>query len=139
MKTETLNRILSQCDISKGVVLIPGKAVYIKKRSLLKNNKGKIYRSECYEYIVLLHEGKRVGGIHFYGNHDLHLVIFKKYRGQHFMSSFLKTGWIRKIKPDLKALSTLYKPRVDPEYKAIRRFAKILKVRLERAESWWRH
>jgi len=64
MEDASLVRALSQSNLSKGRVLIPGKAVYVKKRTRITiSSRTKKTMSSEYEYIILLHEGKRVGGI----------------------------------------------------------------------------
>ena len=132
MEDASLVRALSQSNLSKGRVLIPGKAVYVKKRTRITiSSRTKKTMSSEYEYIILLHEGKRVGGILICGSVDLHIMIFKKYRGKGFMSSFLKSGWIRKLNPKLKELTTKHSPQ-STEYKIVKHFAKILKVPFRR-------
>lgn len=132
MEDASLVRALSQSNLSKGRVLIPGKAVYVKKRTRITiSSRTKKTMSSEYEYIILLHEGKRVGGILICGSVDLHIMIFKNYRGKGFMSSFLKSGWIRKLNPKLKELTTKHSPQ-STEYKIVKHFAKILKVPFRR-------
>lgn len=132
MEDASLVRALSQSNLSKGRVLIPGKAVYVKKRTRITiSSRTKKTMSSEYEYIILLHEGKRVGGILICGAVDLHIMIFKKYRAKGFMSSFLKSGWIRKLNPKLKELTTKHSPQ-STEYKIVKHFAKILKVPFRR-------
>lgn len=124
MTVEELIKDIRSIDISKGEVLIPGKAVYVKRKAWNPNT---CKRDYIHEYVVLLNEGKKVGGILLMDDMDLFLVVFKRSRGKHYMSSFLKSGWIQKLSPTLKRLTTRYFPH-DPEYEAVKHFAEILNV-----------
>ncbi len=98
MKNEEVLDLVKQCDIEEGRELVPGKA-YLYNKKFREVRCGKIeYIDE--EIIVLVESGIKVGGIYRMGTIDIHIVIDEKYRGQHIMSNFLKTGIIGKIWPE---------------------------------------
>lgn len=102
MKNEEVLDLVKQCDIEEGKELVPGKA-YLYNKKFREVRCGEIeYIDE--EIIVLIESGVKVGGIYRMGTVDIHVVIDEKYRGQHIMSNFLKTGLIEKIWPENRSV-----------------------------------
>jgi hypothetical protein len=132
MTDKSLAVVLSKCSLVNGDIreLIPGKAVYVNRttRRTLDNNEQ--YQLPCSEYIILLdNDGNRVGGIFIMGDVDLHFYIFKKYRNQHYLSNFMKSGWMRILHPNLTTISVDF-PKWTTEYKAVKHLADMAGLRL---------
>ena len=56
------------------------------------------YKSELKnfeKFLVLTYNQKVVGGVLFYGDADIQVTIFKKYRGKHLMSKICKNGILK--------------------------------------------
>ena len=102
MKNEDVLNLVRRCRLKSGKVLIPNKAYLFKRRFLTKIG-FKFYNNEE-EIIVLVENGKKVGGIYRMGTYDVHCVLKEKYRDQHIISNFLKTGIIQKIWPENKSV-----------------------------------
>lgn len=102
MKNEDVLNLVQRCRLKSGKVLIPNKA-YLFKRKFLTRVGFKFYNNEE-EIIVLVKDGKKVGGIYRMGAYDIHCVLHEKYRNQHIMSDFLKSGIIREIWPENKSV-----------------------------------
>lgn len=130
MLEKSLITVLSKSDISKGEILIPGKAIYLEKKTRLQisGNSPKT-DTAIYKYIFILNKGQRVGGILFCGTSDLHIIIFKKYRNKGFMSEVMKSGWIKKLCPELKSITTQHFPNSD-EYKKIEHLAMLAELQI---------
>lgn len=105
MENKSLLRVFSNSKLDKAEILIPGKAVYLRKKTSLKISNSTKYDHSYYEYIFLLHNENRVGGILYQGNGDLHFYIFQKYRNCGFLSEFMRSGWIKKRWPQLKSIT----------------------------------
>lgn len=94
MTNEELEKRIKKCKIKKGKELVKDFAY--------------LCMSDEFEIIVLTTNRKRkVGGIVRWGDFDIHFTIFPKYRGQHFLSNFLKTGVMQEIWNENKTI-TLY-------------------------------
>lgn len=117
MTNETLINELCTIDISKAKTLIPNKAVYIDAYN---------------KYVILLDNGQRVGGIYIMDDYDLHICIFEKFRGKHYASDFMKSGWIKKLRPNLKSVTCVHMKSTS-EYKTVKHLADlaILELREE--------
>lgn len=102
MKNEDVLNLVQRCRLKSGKVLIPNKA-YLFKRKFLTRVGFKFYNNEE-EIIVLVKDGKKVGGIYRMGAYDIHCVLHEKYRNQHIMSDFLKSGIIQEIWPENKSV-----------------------------------
>lgn len=98
MTNEDVLNLVKQCSIKEGIELVPEKA-YLFNQKFRENRCGKIEYVEE-EMIVLVEAGIKVGGIYRMGSVDIHVVIEEEYRGQHILSSFLKTGIIGEIWPE---------------------------------------
>lgn len=98
MKNEDVLDLVEQCNIGEGIELVSDKA-YLFNQKFRENRCGKIEYVEE-EIIVLVESGIKVGGIYRMGSVDIHVVIKEKYRGQHILSDFLKTGIIGEIWPE---------------------------------------
>ena len=98
MKNDDVLELIRQCDLKEGEVLIPGKAYLFNKR-FSHNQPG-----EKEEIIVLTKNEIKVGGIYRMGSYDIHVVMEKRYEGQHIMSNFLKTGVLNEIWPENKSV-----------------------------------
>lgn len=134
MTNRALTTIITLSDISKAKVLIPEKAVYLKKpvrKRMYYGSKKFIYDEE--EFIILLDNGKRVGGIYIMGDWDLHIIVFNKYKGQHHMSNFMRSGWIKKLFPDLNSITCIHYNDTD-EFKVVKHLADLadLEIREEK-------
>ncbi len=83
MTNYELERRIKKININRGKVLIP-KCAYL-------------CLDDEYEIIILTNQNnEKVGGILRCGFDDIHFTIFQKYRNQHFLSNFLKTGVMQK-------------------------------------------
>lgn len=102
MQNETILDIVRRCKLKDGKELIPGVA-YLFNRKFLTPIDDRFGYEQC-EIIVLVKNGIKVGGIYRMGSWDMHVVLKEKYRGQHILSSFFKTGIINKIWPENKAV-----------------------------------
>lgn len=102
MRNEDILNIVRQCNLHNGKVLIPNKAYLFNQEFKIKIVDKTRY--ERVEIIVLVENGVKVGGIYRMGCYDIHCVLYKKYRGQHIMSTFFKTGIINKIWPENKSV-----------------------------------
>ena len=98
MKNEDVLDLVKQCNLSEGEELIPRKAYLFNKKFREFVGERIEYNSE--EIIVLVESEIKVGGIYRMGSVDIHVVMEEKYRGQHILSNFLKTGTIGKIWPE---------------------------------------
>lgn len=98
MTNEGVLDLVKQCNIEEGIELVPGKA-YLFNQKFREDRCGKIEYIEK-EIIVLVKSGIKVGGIYRMGSVDIHVVIKEKYRGQHILSDFLKTGIIGELWPE---------------------------------------
>lgn len=98
MTNEDVLDLVKQCNIEEGIELVPNKA-YLFNKKFREVRCGKIEYIEE-EIIVLVESGIKVGGIYRMGSVDIHVVIEEKYRGQHILSNFLKTGIIGEIWPE---------------------------------------
>lgn len=107
MRDRVLASVLSQIDINKCKEIIKDEVYYIKKNVRPKSfEDGKVKRKkELDEFIVLVNNGKIVGGIFIMRTYDLHWHIFKKYRKKHYLSNALRKGILEKICPDTKEIS----------------------------------
>ena len=102
MTNEGVLDLVKRCNLKKGIELIPGEAYLFDRKFKIKsygisNCMNKFIQMEL---IVLIKNGKKVGGIYRMGTADIHIVIKERYRGQHIMSNFLKKGIIKKIWPE---------------------------------------
>lgn len=98
MTHEELLDIVRRCDLRRGEELVPGKA-YLFNRKFKRQVEGENYYDQL-EIIVLVKDEVKVGGILRMGTLDIHCVVKEKYRGQHILSDFCKTGIIGKIWPE---------------------------------------
>ena len=98
MTNDNVLDLIKQCNLQEGEVLIPGEAYLFNKR--FPHNRA----DEKEEIIVLVKNGIKVGGIYRMGSCDIHLVMKKRYEGQHIMSSFLKTGILNELWPENKSV-----------------------------------
>lgn len=114
MTNETFIKEISGIDISKAKTLIPNKAVYVANYN---------------EYVILLDNEQRIGGIYIMGDFDLHILIFERFRGQHYASDFMKSGWIKKLRPNLKSISSVHS-QSTLEYKIVKHLADLAKLEL---------
>lgn len=93
MTNEDILDELEYCDISQSKELVPGEAYLFKD-----------YFDKWGDFLVLLKDNIKVGGIYRMGDWDMHVVLKEEYRGQHILSNFLKKGIIKKIWPKIKAV-----------------------------------
>lgn len=100
---EDILKIVKECNLHNAVELVNGEAYLIDEEFDLKLADGGTYRDRV-ELIVLMKNGKKVGGIYRMAEYDVHCVIDKKYRGQHIMSNFAKKGILEKIWPENKSV-----------------------------------
>lgn len=102
MRNEDILKLINRCNIENGVALINNNAYLfnIEKRQRC----GSHYEYVIEEIIVLLKDGKKVGGIYRMGSYDLHWVIKEKYQGQHILSDFLRTKILNKVWPENKSV-----------------------------------
>ena len=98
MTNEDILSIVKQCKLKKGTILISNCAYLFNQKFKVRVDKR--FRYEQIEIIVLTKLGKKVGGIYRMGFDDIHCVIMEKYRNQHILSDFFKTGIIKKIWPE---------------------------------------
>ena len=99
MRNEDILEIIKMCDLSEGEVLIPNQA-YLFHRDFVLHR----INYEDTELIVLVNSGVKVGGIYRMGSYDMHWIIKPKFRGQHILSDFFRTGIINKIWPENKSV-----------------------------------
>lgn len=122
MTDETLIETLQNIDITEAKTLIPQKAVYVTRPT-----------DDGYfdEFVVLLDNNVRVGGIYIMGDTDIHAVVFEEFRSRHFLSNFMRSGHLMRIRPGLKSTSTGYDPNLDDEYKVVQHLASLAGLQLK--------
>jgi len=73
------------------------------------NNKTAMYlevKIKCIEQIIVLLDGDiRVGGMFIMGDCDLHFMIFEEFRNKGYLSNFMRSKALNKIRPKLKSAS----------------------------------
>lgn len=102
MTNEDVLSLVRRCQLKTGQELIPKQAYLFKHKFLTRVGCRLCCNEE--EIIVLVKNDKKVWGIYRMGTYDVHCVLQEKYRGQHIMSDFLKTGIIQKIWPENKSV-----------------------------------
>jgi hypothetical protein len=100
MDDKKLIRTLKTISIKNGLSLNNGTAIYINRKLYCPKHKNSpnTWRDE---FIVLIENNVRVGGVYIMGDVDLHFVIFKKYRNKGYLSKFMKSGVLQKMFPKL--------------------------------------
>lgn len=98
MTNDGVLELVRRCNLNEGIELIPGEVYLFNKRFLHCTSNRKYYQLE--EIIVLVKNGKKVGGIYRMGKYDVHWVINERYRNQHILSNFLKTGILNEVWPE---------------------------------------
>lgn len=124
MTEKALITILCHSNLSKAKNLIPEKALYINKNCRLKRNDGKRITMKNHEFIILMSNGERAGGIFIMGDWDLHFHIFQKYRGTKLLSDFMRSGWLYKLHPNLKSITCIHREGSE-EYLRVQHIAKL--------------
>lgn len=132
MTNEDVLNLVQRCRLKSGKVLIPNKA-YLFKRKFLSRIGFKFYNNEE-EIIVLVEDGKKVGGIYRMGTCDLHCVLYEKYRSHHIMSRFFKTGIIQKLWPENKSVK-LCNVYTREEYEKKKYLANLLGMTVKNADE----
>lgn len=138
MTEKSFRTIITRSDIKKGEVIIPGRAIYLKKDSMVKcyGSKNNRSLSKENEYIILLDNGNRVGGIYIMGDHDLHIQMFQKYQGKGILSEFMSSGWFKTNKPDLQTISCIHDESSE-EFKKIKHLGKLAGLKtVPHKEKW---
>lgn len=102
MTNENVLDIVRRCDIRDGEELVPDEAYLFNRRFLMRSPQKTYF--EQVEIIVLVKNGIKVGGIYRMGTYDIHCVIDRKYRNQHIMSDFFKSGIIQEIWSENKSV-----------------------------------
>ncbi len=98
MTNEELLDVIRRRDIRSGIELIPGTAFLIKRRFKRKIC-GRVTYQQL-ELIILVKNGVKVGAIYRMVD-DIHAILKPKYREQHIMSDFARTGIINKLWPEI--------------------------------------
>lgn len=132
MTNEDVLNLVQRCRLKSGKVLIPNKA-YLFKRKFLSRIGFKFYNNEE-EIIVLVEDGKKVGGIYRMGTCDLHCVLYEKYRSHHIMSRFFKIGIIQKLWPENKSVK-LCNVYTREEYEKKKYLANLLGMTVKNADE----
>ncbi len=132
MTNEDVLNLVRRCRLKSGKVLIPNTA-YLFKRRFLTRSGFKFYNNEE-EIIVLVENGKKVGGIYRMGTYDVHCVLQEKYRGQHIMSKFFKTGIIQELWPENKSVK-LCNVYTREEYEKKKHLATLLGMTIKNADE----
>ncbi len=57
------------------------------------------------QIIILLDNDVRVGGMFIMGDCDLHFMVFEEFRNKGYLSRFMKSKYLNKIRPGLKSAS----------------------------------
>jgi len=123
MENSSLIRVLTRSNLKNAEVLIPSKAVYLEKFTRLRIEDTQKFDRSKYKYIFLLDNNKRVGIILKCGD-DIHCYTIKKYRNKGYMSDFMRSGWIKKIWPDLVSVTCLHS-HDSPEYDKVKHLASL--------------
>ena len=129
MTNDDILELIRRCDLSKGKVLIPNQA-YLFHRDFRLNG----FNYEDTELIVLVNSGVKVGGIYRMGSYDMHWIIKPKFRGQHILSDFFRTGIINEIWPENKSVK-LCEVYSESEYKKKKHLADILGLSIKNQEE----
>lgn len=132
MTNEDVLDLVRRCRLKSGKVLIPNKA-YLFKREFLTRVGFKFYNNEE-EIIVLVKDGKKVGGIYRMGTCDIHCVLDERYRNQHIMSDFFKSGIIREIWPENKSVK-LCNVYTREEYEKKKHLAELLGMSVKNTDE----
>ena len=137
MTDEDLAIQLKKVNISRATILIPNKAVYVKNARFMSNNHMFIRKANDVQvhfdmttnplyvrnpYVILLENGQRVGGIFIMGDVDLHVHIFEEFRGSHYLSDFMKSGWLKQLRPTLTSITCVHDIST-PEYETVKHLA----------------
>ena len=129
MTNDDILELMRRCDLSKGKVLIPNQA-YLFHRDFRLNG----FNYEDTELIVLVKSGIKAGGIYRMGSYDMHWIIKPKFRGQHILSDFFRTGIINEIWPENKSVK-LCEVYSESEYKKKKHLADILGLSIKNQEE----
>lgn len=129
MQNEDVLEIIRRCNLSNGEVLIPNQA-YLFHRDFVLHG----FKYEDTELIVLVKSGVKVGGIYRMDSNDMHWIIKPKFRGQHILSDFFRTGIINKIWPENKSvkLCDVYS---ESEYRKKKHLADLLGLSIKNQEE----
>lgn len=94
MQEETFENILRSIVLPMGELLNDERTYRVTSDDFEQINKQYRKELEHFEkFLVLTSDGETiVGGVLFYGSYDIQEIIFKEFRGQHFMSSIHKNG-----------------------------------------------
>ena len=57
------------------------------------------------------------------GDADIHAIIFEEFRNNHYLSDFMRSGCLKKFRPNLKYTTMDYSPIFDEEYKIVHHLA----------------
>lgn len=136
MKNETLSHILSKLELDK-CKEISNNVYYIKKdvqERIYSPELGK-YKStrNKYEFLVVAENEIKKAIILNCDNSDLHWYVFKKFRGQHVLSSILRSGVIKRVWPEIKKVSCCYEWNEDKDkkYKMTKYLASLANLELK--------
>ena len=124
--------LMRRCEIEKGKELVPGEAYLFKRKFLMKYGAKKCF--ETHELIVLTKDGDKAGVLYRVGSWNIFLVMKPEYEGQHIMSNFLKTGIIKKIWPEITAVS-VYEQQSQEEYDKRKHMAQLCHLPI-RDQEW---
>lgn len=142
MENETLSHILRGLHLDK-CEFIRDNAYYIKKtvKQMIYNcdiKKEKPFYAK-YEFLVVAENGIKKAIILNCGDIDLHWYVFKKWRGKHVLSNFLRTGIIKEIWPDIKTVTCCYEwdDNVEVKYKMTEHLASLAGLGMSDEKTRW--
>ena len=124
MTNEGIKEFINLCNLDLCEELIPNSAYYYKPPNEDKDS--------ISEMIILVKDNVRVGGINLAFGPDIHIYMKDQYRGQHIMSSFLKTGIIKQLWPQVTS-TELCDVHTQEEYDKKRHLAAICNLSIKNA------
>jgi hypothetical protein len=77
----------------------------VKDRILFMYRPVEEYPNEPDKFALLFYDSERVDIVYFMGSYDIHWLIFPEHRGKGYMSHFVKSGVIKDVEPELKAIT----------------------------------
>jgi len=120
-------------EIILKTISLNGKYINNKTAMYIETNKYSIKNKYIDQFIVLLDCNIRVGGLYIMGDFDLHFIIFDNFRGKKYLSNFLRSGFINKIRPTLKKASICNKD----DSKKIKHLLKLANLKIKKDYNDW--
>ena len=96
MRNEVLSELIRTIDITSTTVLKENEVLLVH----VPTKDGNID-----EFIILLDNGVRVGGIYIMGDFDVHIYTLEEHRNKGYMSKFFKSRILNEIRPKLTSIS----------------------------------